>query len=166
MRPHNPSTTKCPSTTNLIGAYGPLLGLVSQKAARRIYCVTSPIPLPLPRVLAVITTRTRLFANFAIFRTRFCIMSRVLAIIYDKHPPLRQLCYVSPRILRHKPGSCYYLRQAPASSLNIAMFRWGFCIKKNRVLGFLHFFSFKKINLFLFKNYKNPRTQPFLAQKP
>ena len=41
----------------------------------------------------------------------------------NKNPPPRQLCYVSPRILRHEPCSCYYLRQAPASSLNFAMFR-------------------------------------------
>ena len=42
---------------------------------------------------------------------------------YNKNPPPRQLCYVSLRILRHEPGSCYYLRQAPAPSLNFAMFR-------------------------------------------
>ena len=41
----------------------------------------------------------------------------------NKKPPPRQLCFVSLRILHHEPGSCYYLRQAPASSLNFAMFR-------------------------------------------
>ena len=41
----------------------------------------------------------------------------------NKNPPPRQICFVSRRILHHEPGSCYCLRQAPASSLNFAMFR-------------------------------------------
>ena len=41
---------------------------------------------------------------------------------YNKNPPLRQLCYVSPKILHHEPGSCYYLRQAPASSPTLLCF--------------------------------------------
>ena len=56
---------------------------------------------------------------------------------YNKNPHPRQLCYISLRNLHYEPGFCYYLRQAPASSLNFAMFRRSFCIKKSRVLGFL-----------------------------
>ena len=41
---------------------------------------------------------------------------------YNKNPPLRQLCYISHKILHHEPGSCYYLRQAPASSPTLLYF--------------------------------------------
>ena len=38
---------------------------------------------------------------------------------YNKNPHPRQLCYISLEILHHEPGSCYYLRQAPASSRTV-----------------------------------------------
>ena len=41
----------------------------------------------------------------------------------DKNLPPRQLCYISPRTVRpHEPGSCYNLRQAPASSPTVLDF--------------------------------------------
>ena len=87
--------------------------------------------------LPMVATRTSLFLNFVILRPRFCIIRPVLAIIYDKHPPLRQVCYISPGSLCQEPGSCYYLRQAPAASLNFTAFRqWSWVMK--RVLAIVY----------------------------
>ena len=59
----------------------------TQKAARQIYCIPSPHPLPPAPRSCCDYTRIRLLANSAIFRQGFCIMSRALAFIYDRRSP-------------------------------------------------------------------------------
>ena len=61
----------------------------TQKVARQIYCIPSPHPLPPAPPSCSDYTRIRLIANSAIFRQGFCVMSRALAIIYDKRSPPR-----------------------------------------------------------------------------
>jgi hypothetical protein len=91
--------------------------------SRQIYCITLPHTLPrspgfLLRLQQEPASPTLLylakdFASRAGFLLLFTTSTRLLVELY----------YVSLRILRHEPGSCYYLRQAPASSLNFTTFR-------------------------------------------
>ena len=55
----------------------------------------------------------------------------------SKNQPLPQLCNTWPQILHHKPGSCYYLRQAPASWPSLLYFAEDFA----QGAGFLLLFT-------------------------